>query len=333
MAIAGAAFGASKALEDIVAQRLLEQKLEAEIADRNARMEMDRQRFDEGSAQNKFERERALKRDADESADRTRAADLEAGERRGRSNMAGVLSMGLDPATAKREIAYSSLQSGANVPNGVIQALTPPEPERDPIADYEAKKKIDRKYETPGQPSRPQVFQVNGKLVDANGRLVYDGGGNAGGVDPAKAKEKGTSMLNAAKSLRNHPGLASLTGARIGNPDYGLGVSDEPIAGSKAADAQPFFNQFKSLATLDNIGLLKGVLSDSDMKLLAAAGTSLDTKMQDPTFVDELDKVIQKLEGAFGDKPAMTPMNPVSSHGTGAPAPTGKRFTITKIGG
>src|SRR4026207_2424812 len=47
MAIAGAAYGASKSLEDIVAERILAQKLQAEIADRQQRFQLDQERLGE----------------------------------------------------------------------------------------------------------------------------------------------------------------------------------------------------------------------------------------------------------------------------------------------
>lgn len=75
--------------------------------------------------------------------------------------------------------------------------------------------------------------------------------------------------------------------------------------------------------TLDNIGLLKGVLSDSDMKILQQAATSLDPAMRDETFAAELDNVIQKLESAFGQpqpQGGLEPMAPVTSRGTAAPS-------------
>jgi hypothetical protein len=322
--LAGAGFGASNALEDIVAQRLKAQMLQAEIANREQQAAMEQQQIDQRA------REFGV-----ESGQRQQQIDMQAGDRRARANDTGV----------RRMISESLMQGGTPDRKALaamqIEAgdaptmLNEPKPERDPIADYEARKKIDQRFAGQPKPERPVVHNVGGKLVDSTGKVIYDGG-NPQGVDASKAREKGTSMLGAAKSLRSHPGLQSLTGARIGNPAYALGVAEEPVAGSQAADAAPFFNQLKSLFTLDNIGMLKGVLSDSDMKLLAAAGSSLDTKMQDATFVAELDKVIQKLESAFGDggqASAMPPMQPTSSRGTG-PAPSSRvDDLIKKYGG
>jgi hypothetical protein len=287
---------------------LLAQKLEQEIAERQQRMAMEQQRIDEGKRQFDVE-----------AGQRSRELDARDTDRRARSNQQGVRRMlgealvqGDGPMNSQDRRGMAALQVEAG---DAPTLLNEPKPERDPIADYRERKKIDAEYDKPSAAPRPQVFQVNGKLVDANGRVVYEGSGNAQGVDPAKAREKGQSMLDAAKSLRSHKGLGSFTGARIGNPDYALGVANEPIAGTQAADAASYFNQLKSLFTLDNIGLLKGVLSDSDMKILQQAATSLNPAMRDETFAAELDNVIQKLELGLGGQPAggLAPMKPVSS--------------------
>jgi hypothetical protein len=322
MPLAGMAYGASRGLEEIVQERILRQKLEQEIALQQERQALDARRLAETETQNRYDRARTDRIDTENRETRQRATDKQATAQRGRSNIAGVIGMGLDPATAKREIAVSALNNDVDVPSGVMEAITPPKPERDPIAEYRQRKEIDQEFDKPPTAPRRQVFQVNGKLVDETGKVVFDGG-NPNAVDPTKARERGRTMLDAAKSLRNHKGLSNLTGARIGNPDYALGVQDEPVGGSPAADAQAYFNQLKSQFTLDNLGLLKGVLSDSDMKILQQASTSLDTKMQDATFAAELDKVIQELEGAFGggQAPNLPPMEPTSSRGTGRAAP------------
>lgn len=351
MGLAGAGFGASKALEQIVAERMIAEKLQAEIANRQQQAEMEQARQNEMIRQNQWERGRADRLDEERRTVATAAADKDKLEQRGRSNMAGVVAMGVDPSTARREIAFSALNSGASVPGGVMDAIKSNTKEytyTDPKTGAKSLRQanldelpeggidLGREPEKPTAQQRRQVFNVgNGTLVDETGKVIY-GGGNAQGVDPVKAREKGVAMLNAAQSLRNHKGLGNLTGARIGNPDYMLGVSETPIAGSQAADAQSYFNQLKSLFTLDNIGLLKGVLSDSDMKILQQASTSLDTAMRDETFAAELDDVILKLKAAFGDGNQavnLPQMNPTSSRGTGGSVPAGKRFTITKIGG
>ena len=345
MGLVGAGFGASQSLEEIVAQRLLRQRLEQEVAERQQRFALDQQRFNETARQNDFDRSRTERLDTEAAAARTAKANTEATQRRGRSNMAGVVAMGLEPATAKREIAFSALNNDADIPSGVMEAITPPKKREYTYTDPKTGAKslryadagegpIDLGREPEKQIAGPKtgVHVIGGNLVDDTGKVIYRGG-NPQGADPAKAAETRQSMIDTARSLRNHPGLPNLTGARIGNPDYGLGVSDEPIGGSQAADAKPFYDRLKALFTVDNIGLLKGVLSDSDMKILASVGTSLDTKMTDPTFVRELDRILEKLEGT-GASSALPPMDPMSSRGTSRSAPSSRvDELIKKYGG
>ena len=325
MGLSGAAFGASQSLEDIVAQRVLAQKLQEEIALRQEQSSRDQQRIDESSKQNAWERSRAEKMDAEKALERKQAADNDATDRRGLSNMAGVMSMGLDPQTAKREIAFS-----ARDPKLMMQAMEPEKVTRHTVTTNVGGKPVRKlvtedelaggieEYREPKAGPQPDYEWVVGR--DGSPRQIrkgtaqpgdrpYERSTNPQGADPAKAEQTRQSMLDTAKSLRKHPGLGNLTGARIGNPDYGLGVLDEPAGGSQAADAKPFYDRLKALFTVDNIGLLKGVLSDSDMKILASVGTSLDTKMTDPTFAAELDQIIQKLEGS-GNAPAPTVVDP-----------------------
>jgi hypothetical protein len=312
MGIAGAAFRASNALEEIVAKRILQQKLEQEVAERQQRMAMEQSRIEEGKRQFDVE-----------AGQRTRQLDAQDTDRRARSNQAGVRRMlgealvqGDGPMQSQDRRGLAALQVEAG---DAPTLLNEPKPERDPIADHEAKLRLEAKYRPPQRPERDPIADYEARL-----KLDQQYKTNAQGVDPAKAREKGQSMLQAAKSLRSHKGLGSFTGARIGNPDYALGVANEPVAGTQAADAASYFNQLKSLFTLDNIGLLKGVLSDTDMKILQQAATSLNPSMRDETFAAELDNVIQKLEAGLGGSQAggLAPMAPVSSRGTGGPAPS-----------
>ena len=48
------------------------------------------------------------------------------------------------------------------------------------------------------------------------------------------------------------------------------------IPGTEAANAVARIDSLKSLLTLDNMKLMKGVLSDSDMKVISSASTALN---------------------------------------------------------
>ena len=73
-----------------------------------------------------------------------------------------------------------------------------------------------------------------------------------------------------------------------------------PTLRGETADFEEKLKTLQSLLTLDNIGLLKGVLSDTDMKLLQSAGSSLSLRMSETGFRSELDRIAEKLTGAVG---------------------------------
>lgn len=73
-----------------------------------------------------------------------------------------------------------------------------------------------------------------------------------------------------------------------------------PTLRGETADFEEKLKTLQSLLTLENIGLLKGVLSDTDMKILQSAGSSLSLRMSEDGFRAELDKIASKLSGAVG---------------------------------
>jgi uncharacterized protein (TIGR02594 family) len=73
-----------------------------------------------------------------------------------------------------------------------------------------------------------------------------------------------------------------------------------PTLRGETADFEEKLKTLQSLLTLDNIGLLKGVLSDTDMKILQSAGSSLSLRMSETGFKAELDRIAEKLTGAVG---------------------------------
>jgi hypothetical protein len=69
------------------------------------------------------------------------------------------------------------------------------------------------------------------------------------------------------------------------------GRKPETLLGGESYSILTKYNNLKSLLTLDNMGLMKGVLSDSDIKILTSAATPLDRRMDSPTFDKELKKI------------------------------------------
>jgi len=321
MPIAGMAAGAARGLEEIVAQRILEQKLQQEIANRERQDAMEQARLNETMRNNDFDRKRTEKIDAANEADREEKRSTAKLMQRGRSNMAQVVAMGVDPETAKREIAFSALNSGSDVPGGVMEAITPPKvqkyavttpgpngkptrrlateqelaegveeyreprapqrPERDPIADHEAKLKLDAKYKQPGA------------------------------ANPvAEAQDTAREAKRIADALASHPGVKGA---------FGVLDARLPTLNQSTADAEVLRDSLTSLLTLENMGKMKGVLSDSDMKVLRQASSTIAAPMSDAAAVAELKRISEVMSRATGE--GLPTMDMATSRG--GPANTG----------
>lgn len=272
---------------------------------------------------------------------RTDELGREATQRNAASDMANVLKMpGMSNEDKASEIMGSGLRTGSVDPSKVIEGLTrvpekaksvqytytdpktgnkslrfadpsainatgldmgnePQKPERGPAPDYEW---------VIGANGQPR--QIRKGSAQAGDRPYEKPAANPNAPDPVKAADIQQRILDTAKKLKTSPGLSSLTGSRLGNRAYGFGMTEDPIPGTKAANAKALFDTLKSVMTLENLGMLKGAMSDKDLMFLKSAGSSLETSMDDPSFLGELDNIIQKVEGHMSG----TPMQPSSSH-------------------
>jgi hypothetical protein len=189
-----------------------------------------------------------------------------------------------DPKTGAKSLRFAD--PTAIAAGGLDMGNEPPS--RGPAAEYE--------WVTRGG----NPMQIRKGSAQPGDRPYEKPSASANGPDPAKAAETQSKILAAAKALRDAPGRESLTGNRVGNADYGYGLASDPISGTGAANAKPLYDTLKSLMTLENLGLLKGAMSDKDVAFIQSAGSSLDTKMDDPTFLAELNKIIGKFENVQG---------------------------------
>lgn len=331
MSLVGAASGASQALEDIVAQRILAQKLQAEITSRQQQMQMEQDRAREASTQNAWERGRAEKLDAEHAAAATAKADQSATEQRGRSNMAGVLSMGLDPETTKREVAFSSLNSGAEVPKGVMEAMTPA---RDPLKDYEEREKIKAKYAKPAPAPKPGAHVVGGSLVDDSGKVLF--------TDPTKAKpaessshyeqDQSDSVVRKINDLigdPNDPNSKSRINWKTAGV-VGTGLASLPIqteardvhAELQSLAANLAFEQLQKMRAASKTGGALGAVSDTEIGLLKNAEASI-RQDQSPANLTRQLGLIRDSATRFNQEAAKygggTGIAPAASHGGAAP--------------
>jgi hypothetical protein len=290
MAISGLiAGGMQDALDEVLERRLREAVRQQQEQQSKAQLDMQRERL--GMEQADREELRANQRRTIDLAELQRVdAQNRAGtENRARSNMAGLLEMGLDPQTLQRESAGAALRGGMGDPLKIIEGLTKvpevkrhpvttagpdgrpvrklvtedelaagvPEyrepkaasaPERDPIADYEAKLKLDAQYKT---------------------------GQGATGPSPY-------SMERAARTIQSVDNLAGKVSRWTTGAGSLLSVLPETDARNFAAElntlkANIAFNELSAMREASKTGGALGAVSEKEMALLESALGALDT--------------------------------------------------------
>ncbi len=168
--LAGAGYGATKGLEDIVAQRMAEQRLAAAIQDQLEQRRLAQSALNErvrGDEEDRKQRGRQL--DMQEAGQKSAESKRLTDENRA-SDQSNVRRMLIDTITHRtgplteedrRGMAGMAIEAGDNP----APYLTEPKPIVDPIAQHEAFAKIDAQYRAPTKPDKPtyQKFVVDGK--------------------------------------------------------------------------------------------------------------------------------------------------------------------------
>lgn len=115
--------------------------------------------------------------------------------------------------------------------------------------------------------------------------------------DPAAA-QKASSIKTIVNDLLNSPNLGAVVGPLS---------SKLPTLTGGSADFEAKLNTLKSLLTLDNLGFLKGAMSDKDVELLSSAATSLNKGMSEEGFRNELRNILSKVESGASQGSQITP--------------------------
>lgn len=328
-----------------LAEEMARQTLEAERARIAAAQEqsaaLQQARFDEETRRTRVQEERNARLDAEAAGDRAEVRRVEGLRARGRSNMAGVVGMGLDPQDASRELAFTALNNDVDIPNGVMDVVNPkPEPlvtrtvagpNGKPIIRGLTRRDLEtgayQEYQEPSAPPTPRepsyltLVSPDGKqqqrvpdgqsanaLLQQGWKLFDQVGARQtanNSLDPKAADDTRQQILQAAKDLLNHPGLDAFTGTTF-NPQHGFGWYDDPIGGTDAASAKALYDNFVSLSALPNLEKLRGPLSDKDIEFIKAASTRAKPRSKDSDFRKELGSIIQKLEGSGGGTKQVT---------------------------
>ena len=118
-------------------------------------------------------------------------------------------------------------------------------------------------------------------------------------VSVAEKATKAQSILDQITLLEGHDGISHAVGANI---LVGFG---KEISGTESADFVAQYNKMKAILTIDNMSLMKGVLSDADIKILTDAGTALSLKQSEDKFKEtmtELKRVSQIAVDKFNEQ-------------------------------
>jgi hypothetical protein len=295
---AGAAAGAQGAIRQ---QRQDASDLESQLAEREYRRQVilqqqaqnERLNKQMGMEQQRFDAEQAQRAQATSQANNARGVQQMVGElirREGvtpqnRQQIVGTL------MEAGRMPTQSDLD-GPQQPTGDTQWVLGPDGQE----VHRVPQPGDKRIPAPTAASTPQQDWVRrgDKIVPIPrgtaqaGDLPYDPvAARQNGADPtanAKGAEIAAEVKRIATALRSHKGL---------NRAFGVMDSWFPTIDQDTAEAEELTKSLQSLLTLDNVGLMKGVLSDSDMKILRAASTTLNPRMGETAAAAELDRIIQ----------------------------------------
>jgi hypothetical protein len=112
----------------------------------------------------------------------------------------------------------------------------------------------------------------------------------AGETAPSAAKtERVAKVKSLVEEIKNDTALPNAVGP----------ISKRlPTIKGKTADFEFKVQQLKSLLTIENLGIMKGVLSDSDIKILSSAASALDLGMSEEGFKKELENIAEKVAAA-----------------------------------
>jgi hypothetical protein len=138
--------------------------------------------------------------------------------------------------------------------------------------------------------TRKQDF--NEKLVEAEQQGVID----EKQAEDIKANEQALQTLQVATRVLNHPALGAATG-----PVGRFVPSPRTFTGS-TADFVGDFEQLVNLLTVENLDLMSGVLSESDIQILKGAATKLNRGLPTQSIKDEVGRIISTLSREIGSR-------------------------------
>jgi hypothetical protein len=266
--------GMQQSLEELVAQRLKETLLQQQEADRAHQRQMSEGHLGLGERNIALDETRfGYQKNRDTAADEAAAAEdaerdqVIAGLPEWLQGAAKAKGVGLDfnaadmleaPETRegadRRRVNLTKIEDDIRTDNQI--RARPPQ-----SAPRESRMWVKRN----GAPMRvaESEIQPGDTPFDAVGERQQQGG------DDDAPTKRAAEIKTLANDLLNDPNLSAVFGPMQGRmPTFREGT----------ADAEAKVNRLQSLLTLDNLNLMKGVLSDSDIKILQQAATVLSNR-------------------------------------------------------
>lgn len=121
-------------------------------------------------------------------------------------------------------------------------------------------------------------------------------------IQKTAASEQSLSIKALAEELKNSSGLGAAVGVGFKKSVVGSlpFVSGDAINGTPRADFEAKAERLANQLTLDNLDLMKGVLTDRDVNILASAASNLGNfSMSEAEYLKEVDRIIQTAERAI----------------------------------
>lgn len=301
MPIAGAGFGAAKALEEILGEQMLRAQMQQREQEAAARTALEQQRLAESARQFNV------------------GAEADARKRRDVNNRQGLELMQADKAQMDTDAAIGGLPAHLKPMSGLMRIgalgkLSPQDLKSPEQAATEAKaaeqseiriRQASRAPQAPRERKQQWVFRGDSTTPVP----IEEGTAQPGDrpYDPVAARSSQPNNPEAVDTAREAKRLASeLLGHKGFGGAFGLADSYMPTLRQSTADAETLRDALTSLLTLENMNKMKGVLSDSDMKLLKQASSTINGRMSEPAAKAELQRIVDVMGKVAGDGSAVS---------------------------
>ena len=317
--LGGAGAGAADGLMQLITQQLREQIAQQEMSQRQQGLDLESQRLNE-----------QIRANAADEADRTRQREVEATARRDATNQKGVRRMAADfilqrngnlTPEDRRGVAALQIEADGSFDPRLLQEpevkrhpMTVRGPNGQPMRRLVTEDELMGGVEEYREPraatgQAPEAYKLMGpngeqRIVrgdDAANQLMsqgwkmYDATAVRQSNTPAtqgQAQETAAEVARVARQLLGHGGFQSA---------FGVLDSRFPTIRQSTADAEGLRNTLTSLLTLENMGVMKGVLSDNDMKIIRQASSLLgNERLGDAAARQELERLIPIMEKVAG---------------------------------